>query len=262
MRRWIQVAAAAALALTTAAPASAMSTVSSSSNSDNSSNGSSASTVPAASPHSLRPATECARVKCIALTFDDGPGPYTGKVLDILRAHRTKVTFFLVGGNVKKRPGTVRRMAREGHQIGNHTFDHPHLTTLYDDEIRDELSRTQDAIEAVTGRRPDLMRPPYGDTDARVGAVTAELGLAQILWNGSSRDWELRDPKALTAKVLGLAKRDRVVLMHDIQPHTVKALPKILSGLEKSGYHVVTIQKLLRGRTLAPGEVFPVGGWN
>ncbi|MEV6987205.1 polysaccharide deacetylase family protein [Sphaerisporangium sp. NPDC051017] len=235
MRRWIPVVVAAALALTATTPAAA---------------------------DSIRRPLDCARVKCIALTFDDGPGPYTGKVLDILRAHHTKVTFFLVGEHVRKYAGTVRRMAREGHQIGDHTWDHPHLTTLYDDEIRDELSRTQDAIEAVTGKRPDLMRPPYGDTDARVGAIAAELGLAQILWNRSSHDWELRDTKALTAKVLGTAKRDRVVLMHDIQPHTVKALPQILSGLEKRGYHVVPVQKLLRGRTLLPGEIFPVGGWN
>ncbi|MBB5624861.1 polysaccharide deacetylase family protein [Sphaerisporangium krabiense] len=205
---------------------------------------------------------DCARVKCIALTFDDGPGPYTAKLLDILRAHRTKVTFFLIGGRVEKDPRTARRIARDGHQIGNHTYDHPHLTTLFDDEIRDEIARAQDAIQAATGRRPDILRPPYGDTDARVGAIAAEFGLSQIVWNGSSRDWELRNAVAIREKVLGLAKRDRVVLMHDIQPATVKAMPRILTALEKKGYHVVTVEKLLRGRRLSAGETFPVGGWN
>ncbi|WP_214414858.1 polysaccharide deacetylase family protein [Sphaerisporangium fuscum] len=205
---------------------------------------------------------DCAKVKCIALTFDDGPGRYTAQLLDLLRRHHTKVTFFLVGQRVAKSGKIARRMAREGHQIGDHTFTHPHLTSLTDDQIRDELSRTQDAIHRATGRRPDIMRPPYGDTDDRVGAIATELGLSQILWNGSARDWELRDTKAITRKVLGLAKRDRVILMHDIWPETVAAMPKILTTLEKQGYHVVPVKSLLRGRQLLPGDTYPVGGWN
>ncbi|MFC7382599.1 polysaccharide deacetylase family protein [Sphaerisporangium rhizosphaerae] len=204
----------------------------------------------------------CAKVKCIALTFDDGPGRYTSTLLDLLKRHHTKVTFFLVGAQIGKYPSVVRRMAREGHEIGDHTYDHPHLTTLPDGDIRDELTRPRDAIKKLTGRAPDLMRPPYGDTDERVGGIAAELGMAQILWNGTSRDWELRDTAAITKKVLGLAKRDRVVLMHDVWPETVKAMPKILTSLEKKGYHVVPVTALLRGRSLAAGEVYPVGGWN
>ncbi|MFC4535101.1 polysaccharide deacetylase family protein [Sphaerisporangium dianthi] len=203
----------------------------------------------------------CAKVKCIALTFDDGPGRYTSKLLDVLRRHHTKVTFFLVGGQVVKYPSVARKMARAGHEIGDHTYDHPHLPSLPDDDIRDELTRTQDVIEKATGRSPDLMRPPYGDTDERVGGIAAELGLSQILWNGSSRDWELRDTAAITKKVLGLAKRDRVVLMHDVWPETVKAMPKILTTLEKKGYHVVPVTALLRGRSLTAGELYPMGGW-
>ncbi|GGK77415.1 deacetylase [Sphaerisporangium melleum] len=201
-------------------------------------------------------------MKCIALTFDDGPGPYTGKLLDLLRRHRTKVTFFLMGERVATSPSVVRRMARDGHEIGDHTYDHPHLPSLPDDDIRDQLTRTQDVIRKVTGREPGLMRPPYGDTDERVSGIAAELGLSQIVWNGTSRDWELRDTAAITKKVLGLAKRDRVVLMHDIWPQTVKAMPKILTTLEKKGYHVVPVTSLLRGRSLAAGEIYPVGGWN
>ncbi|MFC4590512.1 polysaccharide deacetylase family protein [Sphaerisporangium corydalis] len=221
-------------------------------------------TLVAAPPASARTsrAVNCAKVKCIALTFDDGPGPYTGKLLDLLRKHHTKVTFFLVGARVEKYRKTALRMAREGHEIGNHTWSHPHLTSLSDDEIREEIGRTQDAIEHATGKAPGLLRPPYGDTDDRVGSVAAEMGLAQIVWNGTSRDWELRNTVAVTKKVLGLAKRDRVVLMHDVWPETVKAMPKILATLEKRGYHVVPVSKLLRGRELGAGEVYPVGGWN
>ncbi|WP_424529107.1 polysaccharide deacetylase family protein [Sphaerisporangium viridialbum] len=234
MRRWIPIVLAATVTLTAAPPASA----------------------------DASGAVNCAKVKCIALTFDDGPGPYTGKLLDLLRKHHTKVTFFLVGGRVGKYAIITRRMARDGHEIGNHTYTHPHLTSLSDDEVRDEIGRTQNAIRKVTGREPDIMRPPFGDTDDRVGSIAAELGLSQIVWNGSSRDWELRNTAAITEKVLGLAKRDRVVLMHDIWPETVKAMPKILTTLEKQGYHVVPVKSLLRGRQLNAGELYPIGGWN
>ncbi|MEU8265927.1 polysaccharide deacetylase family protein [Sphaerisporangium sp. NPDC049002] len=237
MRRWIPIVLAATVALAAAPPASA---------DDSASKG----------------AVNCAKVKCIALTFDDGPGPYTGKLLDLLREHRTKVTFFLVGRRVAKFRKTARRMAREGHEIGGHTYTHPHLTSLSDDEVRDEIVRTQDAIRRATGKEPDIMRPPFGDTDDRVRSIAAELGLSQIVWDGSSRDWELRDTAAITKKVLGLAKRDRVVLMHDIWPETVKAMPKILTTLEKRGYHVVPVKSLRRGRQLNAGETYPIGGWN
>lgn len=235
MRRWIPIVIAAVVALTTAVPAEA---------------------------GTASKAVDCARVKCIALTFDDGPGPYTAKLLDTLRRHRTKVTFFLIGQHVEKYGKVVRRMAREGHEIGNHTYTHPHLTSLPVDEIRDEISHTQDLIHHATGKEPTLLRPPYGDTDDQVTSVAAELGLSQILWNGSSHDWELRNTRAVTAKVLGLAKRDRVILMHDIWPETVKAVPQILNTLEKRGYHVVPVTSLLRGRELGAGEIFPIGGWN
>ncbi|MEV7967221.1 polysaccharide deacetylase family protein [Sphaerisporangium sp. NPDC088356] len=241
MRRWIPIVLAATVTLTAAPPASAESS---------------------ATASAAKGAVNCAKVKCISLTFDDGPGPYTAKLLDLLREHHTKVTFFLVGQRVRKYAKTARGMAREGHEIGNHTYTHPHLTSLSDDEVRDEIVRTQDAIRKATGKEPDIMRPPYGDTDERVGSIAAELGLSQIVWNGSSRDWELRNTAAITKKVLGLAKRDRVVLMHDVWPETVKAMPKILTTLENKGYHVVPVKTLLRGRELNAGEVYPIGGWN
>ncbi|GAA1278310.1 hypothetical protein GCM10009677_35720 [Sphaerisporangium rubeum] len=204
---------------------------------------------------------DCAKVKCIALTFDDGPGRHTGKLLKTLSKNKTKVTFFLMGRQADRYPGTARAIARAGHEIGNHTYDHPHLTSLYDGLIRDELVRAQDSIERATGRRPTLMRPPYGDTDERVSGIAAELGLAQILWNRTARDWELRNTKAITKRVLGDAARDKVVLMHDIWPETVAAMPGILRSLKKKGYHVVTVSTLLRGRELGAGETYPVSGW-
>ncbi len=199
----------------------------------------------------------CAKVKCIALTFDDGPAPVTSRLLDTLRKHKAKATFFLVGKRVAEHPKIVRRIAREGHEIGNHTYGHQSLPALPDFEVVEELSRTQEAIRGVTGRRPKLMRPPYGHTDERVSAVNAELGLAQILWTGTTLDWSLRDVDAIGDKTLALAKPNGVILLHDVVPHTVKAMPRVLRELKKRGYHLVTVSALAGSRRLTPGSTFP-----
>lgn len=200
---------------------------------------------------------DCAKVKCLALTFDDGPGRYTPALLDVLKKHRVKATFFLVGKRVAERPGVVRRMAKEGHEIGNHTFDHARLTALGDYEILDELSRTQRILRRVTGKRPALMRPPYGATDARVAARAGELGLAQVLWTGTTSDWALRDIEKITEAALRLARPGGVILLHDVVPHTVKAMPAVLTALKKQGYHLVTVSTLLGGEPLRAGQTFP-----
>ncbi|MCG5217234.1 polysaccharide deacetylase family protein [Streptosporangium sp. KLBMP 9127] len=200
---------------------------------------------------------DCARVKCIALTFDDGPSPHTVKLLDTLKKNRLKVTFFLVGREVQKRPAVARRMRREGHEIANHTFDHARLTELPDQKIFDQLDKTSKAIRKATGVRPKMMRPPFGATDERVESVAGFAGVPVILWTDSSRDWELRDKKAIAKKVLRLARRDGVVLLHDIVPGTVAAMPLILSTLKKRGYHVVTVSEVLRNRLPDAGERFP-----
>ncbi|MEO3808883.1 polysaccharide deacetylase family protein [Sphaerisporangium sp. B11E5] len=249
MRRWFPIVTAALAALVAAAPAAAADP-----------SGAARTGATAGKAAKAKP-VNCAKVKCIALTFDDGPGRYTGKLLETLRENKTTVTFFLMGEHVDKYRGTARAIARAGHEIGNHTYAHPHLTSLYDGLIRDELVRAQDSIERATGKRPTLMRPPYGDTDDRVSGIAAELGLAQILWNRTSRDWELRDSKAITKRVLKDAARNRIVLMHDIWPETVAAMPGILRSLKKKGFHVVTVGTLLRGRELAPGEMYPLTGW-
>ena len=199
----------------------------------------------------------CARVKCLALTFDDGPGPVTARLLDTLKKHKVKATFFLVGERVEKRPQVVRRMAREGHEIGNHTYDHESLPALSDAQITEELSRTQEVLRRVIGKRPRMMRPPYGHTDARVVAAAKKLGLAQVLWTGTTLDWSLRDVDKIGDKVLSLARPNGVILMHDVVPHTVKAMPRVLRELKRRGYRLVTVSELAGSRRLGPGATFP-----
>ncbi|MEU4326446.1 MULTISPECIES: polysaccharide deacetylase family protein [Nonomuraea] len=208
-------------------------------------------------PAQAAPKVDCAKVKCLALTFDDGPGPATGTLLSTLGKNKAKATFFLMGKHVELRPALVKRMAREGHEIGNHTWSHPSLPTLFDEEITQELRATQEAISSLTGRTPRMFRPPYGNTDDRVRELAGDEGMAQVLWTGTTLDWKLRDQKKIRSAVLRLAKRDGVILMHDVVPQTVQVMPSLIKELKKRGYHLVTVSTLLKGRKLTPGTTYP-----
>ncbi len=200
---------------------------------------------------------DCARVKCIALTFDDGPGKRTPALLDVLRKEKAKATFFLMGKHVEQFPDIARKVAAEGHAVGNHTYGHPSLTSSSDHEILDELRLAQTVIEDATGRRVTMFRPPYGHTDERVLRLAGEQGLAQVMWTGTTLDWKVRDAERIRAAVLRLARRDAVILMHDVVPQTVKAMPAIVRALKKRGYHLVTVPTLLGGKRLEAGVSYP-----
>ncbi|MGC5013743.1 polysaccharide deacetylase family protein [Streptosporangium sp. DT93] len=202
---------------------------------------------------------DCAKVKCIALTFDDGPGKYADKLLDTFKKYKSKTTFFLEGQYVKSRPAFAKRMVVEGHEIGNHSYTHPHLRELSEDRIREELTSTQDIVKKVTGKYPTTIRPPYGELDERVAAVARQMGMPIILWNGGSRDWATRNEKAIYDEVLKNAKRDGVILMHDWVEQTVKVMPKLLAALQKQGYHVVSVSSLRGAKATVAGDVYPVG---
>ncbi|RBQ16486.1 polysaccharide deacetylase family protein [Spongiactinospora rosea] len=199
----------------------------------------------------------CHRAKCIALTFDDGPGPHTARLLDTLKKNGVRVTFFLVGEMAQRRPSVVRRMAREGHEIANHTFSHPRLTELGSNEIASEIRRGKAVIRRLTGRQPEMLRPPYGLTDERVEALAGAQGQAVMLWSSSSRDWELRRSDLIVKRALKLARRDGIMLLHDIVPGTVRAIPTLLKELRKRGYTVVTVSEARRGKLPGPGERWP-----
>ncbi|MFJ5710726.1 MULTISPECIES: polysaccharide deacetylase family protein [unclassified Streptomyces] len=200
---------------------------------------------------------DCAQAKCIALTFDAGPGKDTPHLLDVLKEKHVPATFFLLGRkHVERYPEVVRRIADEGHEVANHTWSHRILTDLDENEVREELSRTQDAVERITGRKPVLMRPPQGRTDSTVSDVSRELGLAQVLWSITAKDYSTTDSALIRERVLTQAHRDGIILLHDIYDGTVPAVPGIIDELKERGYTFVTVPELLAPGTARAGEVY------
>ncbi|MFI8519850.1 polysaccharide deacetylase family protein [Streptomyces sp. NPDC085481] len=200
---------------------------------------------------------DCARAKCIALTFDAGPGKDTPHLLDVLKEKKVPATFFLLGKkHVDRYPEVVKRIADEGHEVANHTWTHQVLTDLDAAEVRDELSRTQDAIAKITGRKPTLMRPPQGRTDDTVSDVSRDLGLAQVLWSVTAKDYSTTDTALIRQRVLEQAHADGIILLHDIYDGTVPAVPGIIDELKRQGYTFVTVPQLLAPGKAEPGVVY------
>ncbi|WP_051870241.1 polysaccharide deacetylase family protein, partial [Streptomyces resistomycificus] len=171
-----------------------------------------------------RDRTNCKRVRCIALTFDDGPAaPETRTLLTYLARYHARATFFTVGQNVAAHPGLVRAEAKAGHEVGNHSWNHPDLTRLTRRQIVSQLSRTSAAIKAATGKAPTLFRPPYGAINQTVRNATT---LSPVLWDVDTEDWKYRDSDKVARTVINKAGRNDVVLMHDIHRTSVAAVPR------------------------------------
>ncbi|MFI1030951.1 polysaccharide deacetylase family protein [Streptomyces sp. NPDC020951] len=213
---------------------------------------------PAATAQAARfGAVDCREAKCIALTFDAGPSENSARLLDILKEKQVPATFFLLGQrHIEKYPELVRRMAAEGHEVASHTWDHKILTQITPKEIREELQRPNDEIERLTGRRPTLMRPPQGRTDETVHEICRELGLSEVLWTVTAKDYTTTDSALIQRRVLDQADRDGIILLHDIYDGTVPAVPGIIDALKERGYVFVTVPQLLAPGKAEPGEVY------
>jgi peptidoglycan/xylan/chitin deacetylase (PgdA/CDA1 family) len=189
----------------------------------------------------------------LALTFDDGPGDWTGAILDLLDRYGARATFFCLGERVRGRAPLLRRMLAEGHEIGNHLFSHRHPEALSDDEVRDELTRTAQEIEAATGLAPTLVRPPYGEEPERIAAVAAELGLGPVvLWSIDPEDWKAPPADAIAEHVLQEARAGAIVDLHDgwgrtegTRQPTVEALERLVPELQSRGFRLVCMSELL-----------------
>jgi peptidoglycan-N-acetylglucosamine deacetylase len=184
----------------------------------------------------------------IAMTFDDGPSAtLTPKLLDLLAARNIKATFFVIGENVAEHPEIVAREAREGHEIGNHSWSHPNFAKMPEERVRQQLWRTDTAIQNATGTRPTLMRPPYGSITAREKRwIHDELGYDIILWDVDPYDWKRPGPAVVRNRILKETQPGSIVLSHDIHPGTIEAMPSTLDALAAKGFKFVTVSELIR----------------
>ncbi len=183
----------------------------------------------------------------IAITFDDGPDPeLTGQLLDILKERNVPATFFVLGQRAAANRHHLERMIADGHEIGNHSWDHPYLDRLETDLVFQQLERTNEAIEAVTDRPTSLMRPPYGATNPDLNEwINERFGMKIILWSIDSYDWRGFTSDRIRDVILEGIHPGAIVLAHDPQPATIAAMPETLDALIEMGYQFVTVTHLL-----------------
>jgi peptidoglycan/xylan/chitin deacetylase (PgdA/CDA1 family) len=193
----------------------------------------------------------------VALTFDDGPSEWTPQILGLLAQHAARATFFALGCLADERAATLRQTLDAGCELGNHTFTHPHLTALADEEIRDELQRGGRAIEAAAATTLRLWRPPFFHVDARVRAAVEDFGLQEVGCSMMPWDWEW-DADRIVSFVLDRLRPGAIVCMHDGRPpdeapelsrptreETVRAVAQILEAMADRGLRSVTVSELL-----------------
>ena len=192
----------------------------------------------------------------VALTFDDGPhSKNTDHILNILSKYNAYATFFMLGSNAEKYPDVVKRVFDAGNEIGIHTWSHKELTKLSSDEIKKEVDNTASKIEKITGKRPTLVRPPYGSINENVKNT---IDNPLILWNVDSLDWKSRDKEKIVPLVLNDVQDGDIILLHDIHSTTVPAVEEILKYLVENDYQVITVSQMLnaKGYDLTKTRVF------
>lgn len=187
----------------------------------------------------------------VALTFDDGPSPDTLEILDVLRRENVKATFFLIGREVEKYPEIARKIADDGHEIGNHSYSHPIYLFCSPNRTRRELEITQEIIKRTTGIKPKIARPPCGVRSAAYFAATGELGLQTVQWSDAGFDWKKISAEKIAENVLETVQGDSIVLLHDGDSSgksnrraTAEAVPLILRGLREKGLRVAPLARL------------------
>lgn len=179
----------------------------------------------------------------IALTFDDGPGAYTDRLLECLEKNNAVATFFLVGYSVDRYADTVKRAYDMGCEIGNHSWNHPQLTAESPAGLASQISMTNQVVRKATGHAPTLLRPPYG---AYNPTVAAAAGMPLILWDVDTLDWKTRNVQSTVNSVLTTATDGSIVLMHDIHLPSVQAAEILIPQLKKKGYQLVTVSELAK----------------
>ncbi len=194
--------------------------------------------------------------KVVALTFDDGPSEiWTPQILDELKKENVKATFFMIGEHVKKYPEIVKRVAQEGHDIGNHTYDHHGIFYYKPEELYREIKDTEKIIKDVTGKTTVYFRPPKAWMTEDEKLQMVDLGYQTVLWTLNSKDWVTFDDKYIIRYLLKHVQPGDIILFHDSggvfgteggsRHETVKTIPRLIEKLKEKGYRCVTISELL-----------------
>ena len=199
---------------------------------------------------------DCAN--CVAITYDDGPGAETNRLLDKLKAKNAHASFMVLAPSAEQHPELLKRMKAEGHTIGNHTKSHRQLNTLSPAQVSQEIDAGNAAIKKATGQSTRWVRPPYGATNATVDQVTRDKGVSQALWDVDTVDWKDRNSEHVCSSAVQGARAGSIVLMHDIHPTTVDAADCVIDGLRAKGLEPVSLDRLLR--TPVPGKRYYARG--
>lgn len=199
---------------------------------------------------------DCAN--CVAITYDDGPGAETNRLLDKLKAKNAHASFMVIAPSAEQHPELLKRMKAEGHTIGNHTKSHRQLNTLSYEQVSQEIDAGNAAINKATGQGTRWVRPPYGATNATVDQATRDKGVSQALWDVDTVDWKDRNSDHVCSSAVQGAHAGSIVLMHDIHPTTVDAADCVIDGLRAKGLEPVSLDRLLR--TPVPGKRYYARG--
>ena len=193
--------------------------------------------------------------KMVALTFDDGPGPYTTDIVDCLKKNNCRATFFVVGQSINAHKKALKEVDKAGCEIGSHTFNHANLAKLSRKDIQSQMKKTDERIKKLIGKKTALMRAPYGETG---GSVKRAVGKPIILWSIDTEDWKTLSKEKTISAVMDNVQDGDIVLMHDVHKSTRDAALSIIPRLKSEGYQLVTVSELAkyRGYKLKKGAVY------
>ena len=194
----------------------------------------------------------------IALTFDDGPSAHTDRLLDIFARYGGKGTFFVLGNLVDSRKSTVKRIVKEGHEIGNHSWNHRQMTNLGTQEIKDQIMMTRAKIYDVAGVDTLIVRPPYGACNDTVKAVGESVGVSFVNWSVDTLDWKSKNASAVYKEIMNCVHDGAIILCHDLHKTTVDAMETVVPALIEKGYQLVTVSELMEysDKSLEAGKIY------
>lgn len=182
----------------------------------------------------------------LSISFDATWGAdQTGELLEILDEHGVKTTFFLAGYWAEKYPEHVQQIVARGHEVGNHSYEHPHMNSLTREQIKNDLLRNHNLLKELTGTDPFLFRPPFGEYSNKVIEVAEELGYFTIQWSIDSLDWKDVSADFMVQRIMERAGPGEIILFHNAGKHTPEAVRRLLPKLKAAGYEIVPISELI-----------------